>query len=572
MINLYWWNKRPNIGDYFGNWLLQKLNFNSNYCSENPDLAICGSILEHTQIKDTTKIWGCGFHMGNSRPGKTDATPNNIYALRGIYSKNQLGITKNIALGDPGILLSKFCNPKHTHKHKIGIVSHFLDSDYINNAYGNKYKIISTSTENVEHFAKELVSCDFIFSTSLHGIIFSHSLGIPAIHLEINNVGSADNFKFKDYFSVLDIDYIKITEEAIKDKILDPKKYLPSRKCITKIQNNLLKAFPYKLPTVALCAIAKNENKYLREWVEHHLNLNIDQIYLLDNNDPDGEHFEEVIGDYIKNKKVIVIDKRGIRNAQIDSYEEFYQTIGQKYDWVGFWDIDEFLFLDEDTNIQNFIVSPRFENFNTIMINWKYFDDNNYITVKNNNYNVVNRFTNPAVNSGKENTFGKRLIKTKIDGIHINSSHGPINRISQSEIKYSKYLTNNTVKCANSAGEDAGYNGCHISYPTHKYAHLRHFRFKTLEEYVTNKMKRGYPTLYKNEGKDLNLTDFFLLNEITPEKIQWLKDNNIEVDLELIQKIKTEAKYINIDDIKAKPEPKKEEKVADGKAGFYLYF
>ena len=33
-------------------------------------------------------------------------------------------------------------------------------------------------------------------------------------------------------------------------------------------------------------------------------------------------------------------------------------------------------------------------------------------------------------------------------------------------------------------------------------------------------MKRGYPTLYKNCGKDLNIADFFRLNTITEEKKQ----------------------------------------------------
>ena len=31
--------------------------------------------------------------------------------------------------------------------------------------------------------------------------------------------------KFKDYFSVLDIDYVKVTEEAIQEQILNPQKY-----------------------------------------------------------------------------------------------------------------------------------------------------------------------------------------------------------------------------------------------------------------------------------------------------------------------------------------------------------
>jgi ABC-type branched-subunit amino acid transport system substrate-binding protein len=50
---------------------------------------------------------------------------------------------------------------------------------------------------------------------------------------------------------------------------------------------------------VALCAIAKNENLYIREWVNWYKKLGVSKIFLYDNNDIDGEHFEDVISDYI---------------------------------------------------------------------------------------------------------------------------------------------------------------------------------------------------------------------------------------------------------------------------------
>ena len=61
---------------------------------------------------------------------------------------------------------------------------------------------------------------------------------------------------------------------------------------------------------VAVCAIAKNENLYIREWVEWYKNLGVSKIFLYDNNDLDGERFEEVIDDYIKSDFVEVIDVR----------------------------------------------------------------------------------------------------------------------------------------------------------------------------------------------------------------------------------------------------------------------
>ena len=60
------------------------------------------------------------------------------------------------------------------------------------------------ATNDIEHVIDQICECDFIFSSSLHGIIFSHSLGIPAIHLEnIVLMDDTENFKFKDYYSVL---------------------------------------------------------------------------------------------------------------------------------------------------------------------------------------------------------------------------------------------------------------------------------------------------------------------------------------------------------------------------------
>ena len=44
---------------------------------------------------------------------------------------------------------------------------------------------------------------------------------------------------------------------------------------------------------------AKNENEYIREWIQHYLNLNFDKIIICDNND--DESLLDVISDYIKN-------------------------------------------------------------------------------------------------------------------------------------------------------------------------------------------------------------------------------------------------------------------------------
>ena len=52
--------------------------------------------------------------------------------------------------------------------------------------------------------------------------------------------------------------------------------------------------------TICLCVIAKNENLYVREFVEYYFKIGYNKIFIYDNNDKDGETFDTVIKDYIK--------------------------------------------------------------------------------------------------------------------------------------------------------------------------------------------------------------------------------------------------------------------------------
>ena len=276
---------------------------------------------------------------------------------------------------------------------------------------------------------------------------------------------------------------------------------------------------------VCLCGIGKLENNYVREWVEHHKKLGFNKIFLYDNNDVDGERFEDVIGDYVKSGYVEILDVRGEPNRQISAYDELYHGKAKAYDWVAYFDIDEFLFLDNAKSIQEFVNDRKYTAFNEIAINWKYYDDNGQVGVVNNHYACLDRFTHehlqPTTAKYPEASFTKRLVKCNIPGVVVNSSHGPLDRTRSTEAKYCATLKNPMVHCCNVEGcKVSPINGTAIQNWSHNGAHLKHFRFKTIEEYITKKMKRGYPTLYRNCGKDLNIIDFFRLNATTEEKKQ----------------------------------------------------
>ena len=219
--------------------------------SNTPDLIICGSVLGRNKfMQNYTKIWGAGFHFDEEF--NTFKNRNLFYAVRGKLTLKKLNFSSNIVLGDPGLLLSKYFKPITKKQYDICIISHYQDYEYFNQKYRGKYFIINMATNNIEKLANSIYKCKFIFSSSLHGIIFSHSLGIPAIHLEYKELVSKKNFKFKDYYSVVNISYIKEDlkkqnlEQIIKKYNYSKLNFLPSNKIINHIQENLLSSFPFE--------------------------------------------------------------------------------------------------------------------------------------------------------------------------------------------------------------------------------------------------------------------------------------------------------------------------------------
>ena len=61
---------------------------------------------------------------------------------------------------------------------QIGIVPHFSEVDYFIKQYGLKYTVIDLRTFEVEKVIDEINSCQYVLSSSLHGIIVAHAYHI----------------------------------------------------------------------------------------------------------------------------------------------------------------------------------------------------------------------------------------------------------------------------------------------------------------------------------------------------------------------------------------------------------
>jgi hypothetical protein len=269
---------------------------------------------------------------------------------------------------------------------------------------------------------------------------------------------------------------------------------------------------------VLLCGIAKLENPYLREWVEHYKKIGFTNIVLYDNNDVDGEVFGDVIGDYIENGFVIVENARGKICFQYPAYMECYKKYKDSYDWMAFFDIDEFLELRKHNNIQDFLMQERFDSFDMIHVNWKTYTDSGKIHYSDEP--VQERFTKTMAYKKcvkynfPENNHVKSIVRcNKHDELQfIPNPHSPIN----------------VETCCNGVGEpvDAELPFCEYNFED---VFLKHYTTKSLEEWITRKMVRRYPDSHPSiniNHPHLSLNFYFQINELTKDKEKFIKNFN----------------------------------------------
>lgn len=117
----------------------------------------------------------------------------------------------------------------------------------------------------------------------------------------------------------------------------------------------------------AAILLVKDENRYLREWLDWHLALGFSHIYIYDNGTK--ERVSEIVGTCPEDMqgKITVIDWSG-HHAQIqqDAYNHFLGNYRQEVRWGIFIDSDEFVrFTDGETaDVNDFL--KQYEDFTEI--------------------------------------------------------------------------------------------------------------------------------------------------------------------------------------------------------------
>ena len=140
-----------------------------------------------------------------------------------------------------------------------------------------------------------------------------------------------------------------------------------------------------------LCCIAKNEELYIIEWINYHLNIGFHKIFIYDNNDDDNKLLKNLKKIEIKIRKQIIIIHFPGKYKQINAYNHFLQHFSKEWKWVSIMDCDEFIVIKDPNYIPIKKLLIEYCKEGSLGIHWKLFGNNN--KDKYEDQPVTSRFT-----------------------------------------------------------------------------------------------------------------------------------------------------------------------------------
>lgn len=276
-LKLFYYNKIPNFGDRLNIDLFYKL-FNTKVQFApvtTAEYISVGSLMEFYLKKTSFKkyfhslldniftqevnVLGTGFISAQKNEKESFRKNLNFYAVRGKLTQKRIEKIQNksyddLVLGDPGLLAPFLLErEKVSKKYKLGIIPHYMDKQepcILKIAESLDNSILIDVLEQPLEVIKKIAECEAIISTSLHGLIIADSFNIPNIWAIASNKLYGGEYKFKDYYSVYNIDEpqpinLNITEFN-ENNIEDiTKKYVIAYNNVKIVQDQLIKVFSF---------------------------------------------------------------------------------------------------------------------------------------------------------------------------------------------------------------------------------------------------------------------------------------------------------------------------------------
>lgn len=240
--------------------------------------------------------------------------------------------------------------------------------------------------------------------------------------------------------------------------------------------------------------VIKNEQEYLKEWIDYHLDLGINHIFIFE--DIDSESHKELCSDervslnsilnILENKEeAIDLKLKKEVNPQHYYFKKGLSFIKQhyNYDWCFAIDVDEFITLEHSTLNDTLSL---YQNFDAFLLQWKCFGANGRI--KKSNKGLIETYTKEM--EGKVPNMDICLTKTCFN-------------LKKYQESFFFNLHQPSDACNFCKSDTYRYRFT----PCFKHIYLRHYITKSWEDYIYKRYKRGFCS-----GATRTLDFFFEIN------------------------------------------------------------
>lgn len=218
-IKLYWHRgpgrddpNRQNFGDYLSPMIVEAVSGKRVEYAPLPkaDMMAIGTILakepkaKYFGFKRRLHIWGSGC----GQPEERFSGRHHYHAVRGTQTLQRIqGRADSVTLGDPGLLAEMLITRPASKKYRLGFIPHYVDQNLpltkaLLYAFPDIHFInVYMPPKDVLH---AIASCEFLISSSLHGLVVADAFGIPNVRTKLSS-GIIDELKFDDYYSAFGI-------------------------------------------------------------------------------------------------------------------------------------------------------------------------------------------------------------------------------------------------------------------------------------------------------------------------------------------------------------------------------
>lgn len=207
-IILKHWIDHPNAGDAFSRDVAEKyVGPVTSIAESNPidqrNLLLIGSIM--SWIDEKSIVCGTGLISTTHLPKQK---PDEIISVRGPLTRHFLqkqDIEVPDRFGDTGVLAADFLQNKPKPHYRCGVILHHSErwlwpKLYFRKFFSKQEILFIDIQESPRAVFEKICQCEIIFSSSLHGLIFSHALERRAAWIEPSDRLVGKGFKFHDYY------------------------------------------------------------------------------------------------------------------------------------------------------------------------------------------------------------------------------------------------------------------------------------------------------------------------------------------------------------------------------------